>query len=74
MQQVAEHASVAKSTVVAYASAGGAALVGGFTAQEWAALIAAGCALLTCLANLWFKLREDQRAERGAARHLRRPR
>lgn len=66
--QVVEHASVAKSTVAAYASAGGAALVGGFTAQEWAALIAAACAIITCIANVWFKHREDQRAEREAGR------
>ena len=45
-----------KTTTVASYAASGGALIAGLSANEFAAVVGAGCAILTFGANLWFKL------------------
>ncbi len=44
-----------KTTTVASYAASGGALIAGLSANEFAAVVGAGCAILTFGANLWFK-------------------
>lgn len=49
---------------VAYAASGGA-IIGGLTANEWMALTGAVCAVVTALANIYFKRRFARNVERS---------
>lgn len=52
---MAESSIATKATAAATYTAGGSAVVFGFTANELAAYIGAGVAVLSFLANFWFK-------------------
>lgn len=60
-----EQAVSSKASALAYTSSGGAVLVAGMSVNEWAAVIGAACAVVTCLANIainvYFKVRAARR-------------
>ena len=56
-----------RTTVASYA-ASGCAVIAGLTANEFAALIGAGCAIATLGMNFWFKQQQLRLAREMAAR------
>lgn len=64
--QVAEQIVTAKTTAISYASSTAAVLVGGLTASEFAALVGAACAVVTCVVNVWYRHQEYMRSKRSS--------
>lgn len=56
-----------RATVASYAASGGAVLFG-LTANEFAAVAGAACAIFTFAANVWFKYQHLKLAKERAAR------
>lgn len=63
--QVAEQIVTAKTTAISYASSTAAVLVGGLTASEFAALVGAACAVVTCFVNWWYRHQDFLRTKQG---------
>ena len=55
-----------RATVASYAASGGAVLFG-LTANEFAAVAGAACAVLTFVANVWFKYQHLKLAKQRMA-------
>lgn len=51
-------AAANKATAASYGAAGSAFMIGGLTANEFAALVGAACAVLTMLINGYYRRRE----------------
>lgn len=56
-------AAAHKATVGSYVASGSAFVIGGFTANEFAALGGLTCAAITTIANIYFRLRESKAKE-----------
>lgn len=52
--------AASKATAAAYAASGTGFVIGGLTANEFAALVCAGCAVVTAIANIYFRNRESK--------------
>lgn len=62
MKDTTDAAVAALATKASYAT-GTATAVAGFTIGEWAGLVGIGAALATFVANLYFRIRADRRAQ-----------
>ena len=62
-----EQAIISKMQAIAYVLSGWGVLIAGFSVNDWAAVISAACAFVTCVAgigiNFYFKLRAARRSE-----------
>lgn len=53
--------AASKATVAAYAASGSGFFISGMTANDFAALVCAGCAVVTAIANIYFRNRDSGR-------------
>ena len=53
-------AAANKATAASYITSGNAFMIGGFTANEFAALGGLICAVVTTIANIYFRARESR--------------
>lgn len=49
------------ASLTSYGTSGSTLIMAGMTMQEWAAVVAIICAIVTCATNVYFKWRQDQR-------------
>lgn len=62
---IATSMTAQKTTAAAYASSVTTVLIGGFTANEFAALIGACCTIVLTVATIYYKHRELKAKENG---------